>query len=255
MYARMARRSGAVLTVLLFAGCAPIQPGSELAKQDKSFDALRTHAVASSKPGQSTVKAAWLTQAPEQTGTFAPKSCQSGVGAAHCDAPRSGVFLSFADALKPPVQGAVDRVAGGDVATEDADKTDSLADANAFDQDAADISEFRQTGSASWYGRGFHGRHTANGDVFDMNALTAAHRTLPLSSYARVTNNVNHRTLIVKINDRGPFHSNRILDLSYAAAKMLGMAARGTQRVTVEGLSPQEARVALQQQQLTVASR
>lgn len=238
---------------LSFAICAPTHAGGELVKQDKSSGVIRTLAELGASPGQPTATAAWLAQAPEQTGMFAPKSCRLD-RAAHCDVPRSSAFLSFVDVLKPPAQGLVERVAG-DGAAEVAADTGSLAEANPFDQNASNVSEFRQTGSASWYGCGFHGRHTANGDVFDMNALTAAHRTLPLSSYARVTNNANHRTLIVKINDRGPFHSNRILDLSYGAAKMLGMAARGTQRVTVEALSPQEARVALQRQRLTVAAR
>ncbi|EIF79673.1 rare lipoprotein A family protein, partial [Burkholderia pseudomallei 354a] len=110
--------------------------------------------------------------------------------------------------------------------------------------DAADISDFRQTGRASWYGKGFHGRRTANGERFNMNEFTAAHRTLPLASYVRVTNQANGKSVVVKINDRGPFSRGRILDLSYAAAKVIGLVRAGTARVKIQGLSPEEARVA-----------
>lgn len=95
-------------------------------------------------------------------------------------------------------------------------------------------------GNASWYGRKFHGRLTSSGEPFDMYQLTAAHRTLPIPTYARVTNLDNGRTTVVRINDRGPFHDNRIIDLSYAAAVKLGFAAVGTARVRVEVLEPGE---------------
>jgi rare lipoprotein A len=91
-------------------------------------------------------------------------------------------------------------------------------------------------GSASWYGSEFHGKRTANGERFDMYAMTAAHRTLPLSSYAAVTNLKNQRTVIVRINDRGPFHGNRVMDLSYAAAKELGIQKRGTGSIKITPL-------------------
>lgn len=90
----------------------------------------------------------------------------------------------------------------------------------------------RQEGIASWYGPGFQGKHTASGDVFDMNLLTAAHRTLPLPSYLRVTNLANQQSVIVKINDRGPYHSARMIDLSYAAAQRIGLNSTG--RVSIE---------------------
>ena len=93
-------------------------------------------------------------------------------------------------------------------------------------------------GNASWYGRKFHGRLTSSGEPFDMYQLTAAHRTLPIPTYARVTNMENGRSTIVRINDRGPFHDNRIIDLSYAAAVKLGYSAKGTARVRVEVLEP-----------------
>lgn len=92
------------------------------------------------------------------------------------------------------------------------------------------------TGLASWYGRKFHGRLTSSGEPFDMFQLTAAHRSLPIPTYARVTNLENSRTTIVRVNDRGPFHDDRIIDLSYAAAVKLGFEDRGTARVRVEVL-------------------
>ncbi len=81
---------------------------------------------------------------------------------------------------------------------------------------------YDETGIASWYGDFFHGRRTANGEIYDMNALTAAHPTLPMPTYATVTNLANNRTVVVRINDRGPYHDGRIIDLSHKAAELLG---------------------------------
>src|SRR5690554_2683055 len=97
---------------------------------------------------------------------------------------------------------------------------------------------YRETGLASWYGTKFHGQLTANGEQYDLYGMTAAHKTLPLPSYVRVTNLDNQRSIIVRVNDRGPFHSDRIIDLSYAGAVTLGFAERGTARVRVEGIDP-----------------
>lgn len=91
-----------------------------------------------------------------------------------------------------------------------------------------------QSGKASWYGKAFHGRLTANGEVFDMNHLTAAHKTMPLPSYARVTNVANGRSVIVRVNDRGPFSNNRVIDLSKRAAEVLDYISDGTANVKVE---------------------
>lgn len=93
-------------------------------------------------------------------------------------------------------------------------------------------------GNASWYGRKFHGRRTSSGEPFDMFALTAAHRSLPIPAFARVTNLDNGRSTVVKINDRGPFHHDRIIDLSYAAAVKLGFHGSGTAPVKIEVLDP-----------------
>ncbi|MBO3275239.1 septal ring lytic transglycosylase RlpA family protein [Pseudomonas schmalbachii] len=94
-------------------------------------------------------------------------------------------------------------------------------------------------GTASWYGTKFHGQATANGEMYDLYGMTAAHKTLPLPSYVRVTNLDNGRNVIVRVNDRGPFYSDRVIDLSFAAAKKLGYAESGTARVKVEGIDPQ----------------
>ncbi|WP_372342055.1 septal ring lytic transglycosylase RlpA family protein [Paraburkholderia aspalathi] len=118
----------------------------------------------------------------------------------------------------------------------------SLADAQPLTDDNSGVSDFHQIGRASWYGRGFHGRRTANGERFDMHALTAAHRTLPLGSYVRVTNPATSRSVVVRINDRGPYARGRIIDLSMAAAAALDMRHAGTARVQIEGLTRQEAR-------------
>ena len=99
------------------------------------------------------------------------------------------------------------------------------------------VSKFKQTGLASWYGRKFHGRKTASGDTFDMNALTAAHRSLPLNCYVKVTNKTNGKSVVVKVNDRGPFHGNRVMDLSYGAAKQLGITNKGVGNVSIERVS------------------
>lgn len=99
---------------------------------------------------------------------------------------------------------------------------------------------YDETGIASYYGNKFHGRRTSNLEVYDMYAFTAAHRTLPLPSFARVTNLDNGKSVVVRVNDRGPFHDGRLIDLSYAAAVKLGIHPRGTGRVEVVGLSPGE---------------
>jgi len=99
-----------------------------------------------------------------------------------------------------------------------------------------DETAYDETGIASWYGRDFHGKHTANGETYDMHALSAAHKTLPLPTLARVTNLENGRSVIVRVNDRGPFVKERLIDLSYAAAKQLGYADRGTAHVRVQTL-------------------
>ena len=103
-----------------------------------------------------------------------------------------------------------------------------------------DAEGFVETGMASYYGQKFHGRLTSNQEVYDMYAFTAAHKSLPLPSFARVTNLDNGQSVVVRVNDRGPFHEGRVVDLSYAAAVKIGVHPRGTARVEVRALSPGE---------------
>ena len=95
---------------------------------------------------------------------------------------------------------------------------------------------YNERGVASWYGEKFHGHKTSNGEVFDMFLASAAHKSLPIPSFLRVTNLDNNRSIVVRVNDRGPFHGDRVIDLSYAAAVKLGYADRGTARVQLESI-------------------
>ena len=103
---------------------------------------------------------------------------------------------------------------------------------------ATSLRPYRERGIASWYGRRFHGQKTSTGEPYDMYAMTAAHPTLPLPSYARVTNVATGKSVVVRVNDRGPFLHDRIIDLSYAAAQRIGIAARGSGEVQVEAILP-----------------
>ncbi len=112
--------------------------------------------------------------------------------------------------------------------------------------------DFRQHGIASWYGKQFHGRRTSSGETYDMYEMTAAHKTLPLPTYVKVTSQRNGRSIVVRVNDRGPFHSKRIIDLSYAAAVKLGIANSGTAPVSIEAINTDtDAKPKLQQELFT----
>ncbi|KKL02094.1 septal ring lytic transglycosylase RlpA family protein [Rheinheimera mesophila] len=100
-----------------------------------------------------------------------------------------------------------------------------------------DLMEYKEIGIASWYGHKFHGHLTSNGETYNVFAMSAAHKTLPLPSYVRVTNLDNGKSAIVRVNDRGPFHQDRVIDLSYSAAYKIGMMGKGTARVQVELLA------------------
>ncbi len=99
---------------------------------------------------------------------------------------------------------------------------------------------FQQTGLASWYGEKFHGHQTSNGEIFDMYQVSAAHTGLPIPSFVRVTNLENQRSIVVRVNDRGPFHNDRVIDLSYAAAYKLGFSNQGTALVHIEAIVPSQ---------------
>jgi rare lipoprotein A len=105
--------------------------------------------------------------------------------------------------------------------------------------------QYVETGIASWYGPNFHGKSTANGEVFDQNLITAAHRTLPLPSAVRVTNLENGRTIMLRVNDRGPFARGRIIDVSRRAAQLLGFEKNGTAKVRVDVLPDESRRLKL----------
>lgn len=96
---------------------------------------------------------------------------------------------------------------------------------------------YKATGTASWYGKKFHGHLTSNGEVYDMYAFSAAHKSLPLPTYLQVTNLANNKSVIVRANDRGPFHQDRLIDLSYSAAYKLGMLSKGTAKVSIEAIT------------------
>jgi rare lipoprotein A len=98
------------------------------------------------------------------------------------------------------------------------------------------VQPFHQRGLASWYGQRFHGQKTASGETYDMYAMTAAHPTLPIPSYARVTHVKTGKQVIVRVNDRGPFHSGRVIDLSYAAAHRLGLIGTGSGDVEIDSI-------------------
>jgi rare lipoprotein A len=106
----------------------------------------------------------------------------------------------------------------------------------------AQLAAYKARGTASWYGKRYHGQPTSSGEIYDMYAMTAAHPTLPIPSYARVTNLRNGKSVVVRINDRGPFHSDRLIDLSYAAAYKLGIITSGRDLVEVESIIPAEER-------------
>jgi len=96
---------------------------------------------------------------------------------------------------------------------------------------------FSQTGTASWYGKKFHGHLTSNGEIYNMYTMSAAHKNLPLPTYLKVTNNANNKSVIVRVNDRGPFHEDRIIDLSYSAAYKIGMMKTGVANVTITAIT------------------
>ncbi len=103
-----------------------------------------------------------------------------------------------------------------------------------------DERSYKERGKASWYGYKFNGEHTSNGELYNMFSMTAAHKTLPIPSYVRVTNTANNKSVVVRVNDRGPFHNDRIIDLSYAAAQRLGITQLGTGDVEVEIVVPDD---------------
>src|SRR5262245_32896897 len=169
----------------------------------------------------------WLRLGAVVLGCMALANCSSGNLASKVD-PRYGVSASprvVAEGERAPKGGGTYRIGkpymvGGRMYVPEENK------------------DYRAEGLASWYGRDFHGRLTANGEVFDMESISAAHPTLPMPSYVRVTNLANRKSLIVRVNDRGPYHMNREIDLSMRAAQLLGFHNDGVGRVRVEYVGP-----------------
>ena len=141
------------------------------------------------------------------------------------------------DFTRPNLRNLVDNNAKGDVITKSSGrKSYSYTVLGKRYQTLADSKGFEQQGPASWYGNPFHGRKTANGETYNMNEMTAAHKELPLGTRVEVSNLSNGRKVVVRINDRGPFHGNRVLDLSRAAAQELGTLNAGVAQVQIRAL-------------------
>jgi rare lipoprotein A len=159
------------------------------------------------------------------------------------DYTRGGLYAPHIQDSVPGEIPDVDRIPEPDVVAEPRSRYGNRSPYNVLGKryTVRDSAEgYVERGTASYYGNKFHGRRTSNLEVYDMYAFTAAHKSLPLPSFARVTNLDNGRSVVVRVNDRGPFHGDRIIDLSYAAAVKLGYRDKGTARVEVRGLSPGE---------------
>ena len=174
-------------------------------------------------------------------------TCAMAAEAADAQSPAETVFQASLKSGSPrQVFGGAFRYDGPD---DNADETPAVLEAPRFEKGDYALgqgvalgnsgSSFRQKGVASWYGKPFHGKKTSSGDSFDMYAMTAAHPSLPIPSYVRVTNLANGRSAVVRINDRGPFHPGRIIDLSYAAAYKLGYTDNGHANVEVALMLPE----------------
>ena len=156
---------------------------------------------------------------------------------AGCAGPRGGYYQDDGPHQRPrEVSGVPDAVPRAEPRSAGGNKPYVVFKKKYYPLPSAD--GYRERGVASWYGKKFHGRRTSNGEQYDMYAMSAAHKTLPLPSYARVRNLDNGKSVIVRINDRGPFLHNRLIDLSYAAAARLGIVGTGTGLVEVEGIDP-----------------
>lgn len=173
------------------------------------------------------------------SGPESPAGATPGVGALGAKAGKSGALAAPMSATpqmprqRPLARGTVTRgLNEGLLLPDDEDKS--------FGSLRADMGLFVQRGMASWYGPGFHGRKTANGERFDMDGMTAAHPSLPLGSWVLVRNLRNDRAVVVRVTDRGPFAKKRVLDLSKAAAKKLGFLRQGATQVEIRKLSRTE---------------
>lgn len=153
-----------------------------------------------------------------------------------CTSSPSGPYTVRNDGAPPPVIGpddVLDAVPRADPILSAGNKSPYKVNGVSYEI-MQDASVYRERGIASWYGTKFHGHKTSNGEIYDLYRATAAHKTLPIPSYVKVTNLANGRSVVVRVNDRGPFHPDRVIDLSYAAAVKLDYMADGTAEVEVE---------------------
>jgi rare lipoprotein A len=159
---------------------------------------------------------------------------------AGCTTPRGGYYADDGPGANPPdVSRTPDAVPRSDPLSETGNKPYTVNGKSYVP--VRNANGYRERGVASWYGRKFHGRRTSSGEPYDMYAMTAAHKTLPLPSYVRVRNLQNGKSVVVRVNDRGPFLHNRLIDLSYAAAARLDIAAHGTGLVEIEAVGAEPA--------------
>ncbi|MBL8377850.1 MAG: septal ring lytic transglycosylase RlpA family protein [Burkholderiales bacterium] len=173
--------------------------------------------------------------APAKPAATAPKP-KPPADASSAQGPRRGAYYQDdgpGDTIPPNLEATPDAVPGDDPPLRSAANRPYTVFGRTYTPLPANA-DLRQRGIGSWYGRKFHGQRTSSGEIYDMFAMTAAHPTLPLPSWVRVTNPANARSVVVKVNDRGPFHSDRIIDLSYTAALKLGYVNQGSALVEVE---------------------
>jgi rare lipoprotein A len=218
----------AAMSTALLAGCAsnPVEP-------PPARDSLRMPSITKQQPPPASTSAAKPgSSIPPQGGRVVAKTC------ANCPTPDPD-FAPHPDEIPKDVADVPDAVPIDEPRSKygNPDSYDALGQHYTIFQQTP--KGYREKGRASWYGKKFHGLRTANGEAYDMFKMTAAHKTLPLPSYARVTNLENGRSVVVRINDRGPFHRGRIVDLSYAAAAKLDLLHHGSADVELEVLTPE----------------
>lgn len=227
MYCDLRQLSAWMLTVLLV-GCHSSMPPRQTAPSAAPPAPSAARQPPAERPVTSATSPAPSMSAPTLNGTrvinIDPKPESSGNATDGID-PNIPLETSITPRLEPIVQGTTKPY---------------IVNGETISPMSAITTPFTQTGHASWYGKKFHGRKTASGEIYDMFKLSAAHRTLPIPSYVRVTNLGNGKTLTVRVNDRGPFGRDRIIDLSYAAAKQLDIVRQGSAQVAIALIDPSQ---------------
>lgn len=180
--------------------------------------------------------------APDSAADAPAKKAAAGSGDTESDASSGGRYAMSADAypLDPPdVSDVPDAIPRKEPLSRAGNRSTYSVWGKSY-RVLPDAKGYSETGTASWYGKKFHGYATSSGEIYDMYEMSAAHRSLPLPTFARVTRLDTSKSVIVRVNDRGPFHSERVIDLSYAAASRLGLTDHGTGRVKVEAIDPDQ---------------